>query len=721
MRPENYLAVQGPQCVMLCEATKKCPDFEFPCQKRSFIEQYMFDNYPPVIDKDLIVGRCLPDTDESRTSFRAMYDYMNQFGPGRGGYDNNKTTHRVIDIEKVLHLGIDGIIAEIDDYLAKTDANDRQKVAFYETAKASLQGVVRFALRYHDALAAMAEAETDAARKSELLNLVKIFEQIPAKPAQHFYEAIQCMWFIQFCLLLVSDIAVNGRPDNYLWEYYKKDLDSGLITRELALHLIEEVYRRNNDVYGTWDASVMIGGVDREGNPVWNEVTKMCLEAIETVGMVNPSVGVCYTEDIPEDILDLCVDKIAKGYTFPSLFNDRIVQAGLRDAGVTVEDARYYQHSTCVEITPIGASGIYVAMPYINLNRTFDFILNEKKTNYKIGNVGYMGPGYGGDDKEHYLAHDVDFQLDELDTFDKFYALAKKVASEIIASHCQGACNYASLGKEKSSPLTSALTNDCLAKGLDVGAGGARYAFVYPDFPGFINFIDSLNAIKKAVYEDKKLTLRELAALLKNNFEGDERMHQYLLNECPKFGNNDKEADKLAAELFDFVKEDLEKYETEFGGKFFPGYFAWIYHGILGEITMATPDGRKAGTALSEHIGAVQGMDRNGPLATMRSTAILNQKYGIGGIASNYRFSKNFINSPEGKEAVKNFIRAFMAKGCFEIQFNVVDQETLKDAQEHPELYQNLLIRVAGFSEYFVNLDKVIQDEIMRRTEHDAI
>ena len=165
MRPENYLAVQGPQCVMLLEATKKCPDFPLPCQKRSFIEQYMFDNYPPVIDRDLIVGKCLPDTEESSKCFREMYDYMNQFGPGHGGYDNNKTTHRVIDFEKILHKGIQGIIAEIDDYIIRTDPQDAKKMAFYETAKASLEGVCRFARRYRDRLAMLAEEETQESRK----------------------------------------------------------------------------------------------------------------------------------------------------------------------------------------------------------------------------------------------------------------------------------------------------------------------------------------------------------------------------------------------------------------------------------------------------------------------------------------------------------------------------------------------------------------------------
>jgi len=721
---KEYLLCRGSQSIQHLEAIKKCPDFKQPCRKRSFIEAYILDNYPPLIDDDdLLVGKRYPLTDDAIAAYEEIVKFQNQFGMGHGGYDNNYTNHRAADYEKLLDVGVKGILDEIDHYLSIVDKNDEDKVAFYETCKASLEAFCRFAEKYRQAVLDMAQTETRPQRKDELLTIADVLSRVPYGPAEHFYDAIQCIWILDFCFGLVSDISTNGRPDNYLYKYYKKDLESGYITKEFAFKLVEQLYLRNNDLYGTWVCSLMLGGVDRQGNPVWNDLTEMFLEAIETVGLLNPTVGVCYTEDMPDHILDLCIDKISKGYTKPSLFNDKVIQAGLREAGMSVEDARYYTHSTCVEITPIGCSSVYIAMPYTNLNRCFEIIFSEKKCNYRIGKVSFFGPGFGGHDKEHILAHDIeDFRLEDLDTFDKFLALTKKVVAEIIGSHCNGSIEYANVGAvEKSSPLTSALTNDCLARGLDVGSGGARYAYVYPCFPGFINLIDSLNAIKKAVYEEKKLTLREMAALLESNFESDERMHQYLLNECPKFGNNLKESDLLGEELFEFIRDELKNYETCTGGKFHPSYFAWIFHGMLGEICMATPDGRKAGVALSEHIGAMQGMDTSGPLATMRSTAILDQKYGIGGIASNYRFSKNFITSPEGKEAVKSFIKSFMANGCFEIQFNVVDQKILQAAQENPDQYRNLMIRVAGFSEYFVNLDKVIQDEIMKRTEHDAI
>jgi formate C-acetyltransferase len=274
-----------------------------------------------------------------------------------------------------------------------------------------------------------------------------------------------------------------------------------------------------------------------------------------------------------------------------------------------------------------------------------------------------------------------------------------------------------------SAPFSSAFLDDCIEKGLDAGAGGAKYNFIYPCFPGYVTLVDSLAAIKTVVYEEKKVTLEALAKMCATDFKDEERMRLYLVNRCGKFGNDIDEVDNIAKELYDFLRTELARYQHCLGktATFHPSYFAWIMHGRLGKIAAATPNGRQQGEALSENLGASQGMDKNSPIAVVRSIAKLEQKYGIGGIATNFRFSKAFMNSAEGQKAVKDFIRYFMDSDCFEVQFNVVDQDTLLDAKKNPEKYATLMVRVAGYSDYFTNLAPEIQDEIIRRTEHDAM
>jgi formate C-acetyltransferase len=435
----------------------------------------------------------------------------------------------------------------------------------------------------------------------------------------------------------------------------------------------------------------------------------MFIEAIETTGLINPSVSVAYTKDMPDHILEKCVDIISRGYTKPSIFNDRIVRKGLENAGVNTVDAREYIHSTCVEITPIACSNILVATPYINPTKALEYVLGRGKP--------LFGDSCG-------LSRDITISEDDLGDFDSFYTTVKNVMAEIIRKALIDDCNYALQRKRyQSSPLASALLNDCIEKGMDAGAGGAKYNFIYPCFPGYVTLVDSMAAIKTAVFDERKLTLNELAELCAMNFKDEERMRQYLVNRCAKFGNDDDSVDTIGKDFYDFLRSELAKYRHSVGETptFHPSYFAWIMHGVLGKQAAATPNGRRQAEALSENLGASQGMDKNSPLGVVRSISKLEQSYGIGGIATNFRFSQSFARSPEGKKALTEFIKYFMDQDCFEVQFNVVDQAVLLDARANPEKYATLMVRVAGYSDYFTNLAPEIQDEIILRTEHSAI
>ena len=594
--------------------------------KRAKMDAYMFENYCIEInDTELLAGRFTNQftlTEEMTEDIKTADIILENTGM-MSGATPAYTAHRVVNYEKLLHNGIGAILNEIEGKISEIDytkGDSIEKHIFYKSMMITLNGVLKYAQRFRIKLEEYAKEEKNVKRKEELLKMAENFKKAPYEPCTGFYEAMQCMWFLQFCLVLVGDISLTGRIDNYLYPYYKKDIEDGKITKEFAFELIENLYYKNNEVYGDWPASIMIGGVDRDANPVWNELSYMCIEAIGTTKLINPSVAVCYTEDMPDDLLYKCIDMIAKGYTRPSIFNDRIIQEGLIRAGVSQRDARYYIHSTCVEITPIASSNIAVATPYVNLTKSLEFILSEKRKPYVIGILKNMGIGCGGDEKEAYLAHDVDFSLDNLNTFFDFFELCKKVMSQIIESHVLGVMELTLQRRlYASSPLASAFLDDCIKCGRDAAAGGAKYNFCYPNFPGVINVIDSLAAIKKAVYDEKLITLRELAQICDKNFEGYDRIYQYILNRCPKFGNNEAEVDKIGTEIFRYIYDELKKYETVLGGKTYPSYFAYIYHGKMGLLTDATPDGRLKGEALSEHLGAVQGRDKNGPVGVMRS------------------------------------------------------------------------------------------------------
>lgn len=681
--------------------------------RRAYIDKFIFDNYTVQIGPEDLIAGTLTESYEITPEKQEVFDrgmLVERTAGAQGGFSVGGTYHRVIDYEKLLSKGIEGIIEEIDAKLVALsyDAPETSgKRAFYQSCKVSLQAVCDFADRYRDKLKEMSGAEKDSARAAELKVMSENFAVVPRKPAKHFYEALQSMWFVQFCLKLLEDVTLTGRLDNYMLPYYEKDIRDGCITKDFAFELICQLFVKHNEIYGTWPASVMVGGVDRAGNAVLNDLTYMCVDAIRATGLINPSVAVCYTDDTPDDLLDKCVDTVAEGYTRPSIFNDKVIRRGLMEAGVAEEDARYYVHSTCVEITPIGCSNIMVATPYININKAFEYIFGGKKAIFG---------------EPCRVNRDIDFNLSDLKTFDEFYSLAKDVVSAIIDSYLTEVCDgMYQTAVYKSCPLSSAFLNDCLEKGKNAAAGGAKYNFVYPCFPGFINFIDILGAVKKAVYTEKIISLEELAKLLASDYENGEAVRQYLLNRCPKFGNGDDEIDVFGVEMYEFLKNELKKYKTCIGGSFHSSYFAWVMHGILGSAAAATPDGRKQAEALSECLGSVQGMDKNGPTGVLNSIKKIDQKSGIGGIATNFRFSKSFIGSAEGHSAVKNFIKTFFKSGCFEIQFNVVDQKDLINAQKEPEKYRTLMVRVAGYSDYFVNLAPVIQNEIIKRSEHGEI
>ena len=677
--------------------------------RRARIDCAFFDHSFIEIDpEERIVGRhptAYTLTPEQEELAKLARQYRRLSGP-LAGLDTAFTGHRVVDYETLINRGVGALLSDIDGYQSQIDYSQPDaagREAFYLSVRMSLEGFVRFAARVRETLLAMAGTSPEP-RRSELLSMAALFGHAPMEPCRTFREAVQMMWLLEYSLCALGDISLTGRLDNYLWPFYQKDLERGLITRQEAYELICEIYVKHNDIYGTWPASIMVGGLDRSGSPVWNDLSDMCLDAIGDTGLVNPSVNICWTEHVPDRAMQKALLLLSQGYSRPAFFNDRVIREGLRLAGVSEEDSRYYIHSTCVEITPIAASNIQVATPYINLTKAFEYVLGEGR------------PLFGAS----YDVGEWSVPLSSLDTYDKFRRAVFDLMARILHSELRRVTrNLYAPAHYASSPLASAFINDCLARGRDSGAGGARYSFVYPCFPGFLNVVDSLAAVRQAVYEEKVVTLSELRDQLQSDFSQD-RIRQYLVNRCPKIGNDIPSVDQIGVEVYEFIRSELKKHTTCVGATFHPSFFAWIQHGYFGRVAAASPDGRRQGAALSESLGAVQGRDLHGPMALVRSISHIDQKYGIGGIATNLRFTRRMMSEQAGRDAVKSFIEYFMDQNCFEIQLNVVDQSVLLDAKAHPENHRDLMVRVAGYSDYFVDLIPEIQDEIIRRNEHDT-
>lgn len=696
---------------------------------------HVLEHYPVVIGEDeLLVGRYSsePLTPEEERELEQGREYVHRsiprlkYGPGSGGTGR----HRVVDYERVLGRGIQALLEEIgtrDAALDYSQEDDAEKHSFYTASRIALRALLRFAERYREALEERRDREDDPARKSELARLVDVFDRVPARPPRDFYEALQCVWFVQFSLTVADDASCTGRPDNYLWPCYRRDVEAGSLTREFALRLIEELFLRSNEVYDVWPETIMLGGLDRAGQPVLNDLTYLFIEAIERVGMVNPNIGLCYRAEMPDELLLECVDKIGKGLSHPAIYNDRVITDGLSEAGLAPEDARYYINSTCVEITPIGTSNVQVGGARLYPVKALELTLNagEQMRSDEERLLRSVGEEAIENWKRPLDAGGTAVDLATLDTFERFLDAYRDILAITIRDCVRPAIRMAYRIKQYGScPLVSCFIKDCLERGKDAAAGGARYNYWGTIVAGFVTAVDSLSAIREVVYEQGRVSLPELRDVLLSDFEGAEDLRQYLLNRCPSYGNDIESVDAIATVLYDFMRRELARYRTCLGGTFhlgiFSGWGGWprAAHETFGLGTAATPDGRRAGQPLSECIGPKAGADRLGPTAMANSVTQMDHRYGLGGLSVNCRFTGSIFETEAGRRKVADFIREFMRKGGFEIQFTVVDSETLRDAQERPEDYRTLLVRVAGYSDYFCNLDEALQDEIIARTEH---
>lgn len=648
---------------------------------------FAFSNLTPsIFDGELIVGKHdIPLGAKEQQEWETVYRPIAESRRSKAGHGQD--SHMAIDYELLLSVGVNGIIRQIDIYL---QCCDQSKAAFYHCCRRCLEAVIKHAENYAHAALQLSTAATDPARRNELLKISEICKKVPAKPAETFYEAVQSVHFITYCLSLNpfrgSQQFQLGHPDRYLLPFYEKDIERGAITKDYAQLLLDCLgIQINMRVPNGLSSGYMVGGRNEKGEIISNELTDMCMQVVDDIRLVYPAVGLCYAKGMPEKHLEKACELLQKGYSHPAIFNDDIITKGLIHYGVPETQAHNYIHSTCVEITPIAASNVWVASPYTNMPQ---LLLNIMDREYA--------------------------SLDDL-LKRYFEVLDASIKTNFISEQQQRLIR----SQNSINPLLSCFVHDCLKRGTDIERGGAVYNWTMPSFVGMANLVDSLYAVKTLVFDEQRLTLCQLKTILDHNFEDNEALRLYILNRIPKYGNDMDDIDQFFTMISDHIAKECKKHLGMYThADLIPSVFCWVMHERFGRKTSATPDGRKAGFPLGDGSGACQGREMNGPTASILSATSWEHYKFIGGVAVNLKFSQRSLGE-NSISTMKSMIKTYLNRGGFEIQINVVDNDTLKKAQKNPEEYRSLVVRIGGYSDYFIKLSPEMQDEVILRTAHD--
>jgi formate C-acetyltransferase len=630
-----------------------------------------------------VVGKPLfrMPTQEEGPAFQEAKQVLATVPPFPGG----DAGHFHPDFEKLFRLGIGGILREIDSLSRRPGLSGEQQT-FYKACRIAMEGMTAFARRTGDACADM--ATKDEGNAASWRTLARICRRVATEPPATFHEAIELMFLAEIALWFGEDHGLTspGRMDQTLRRFYEADLAAGRITRQEALELISCLYIQMNRVLWPGSAvAVMVGGRDAEGRDVTNELTYLCLAARLATRLVYPTVGLAWYEGTPDELIEFSVRMLATGIGDPAFFNGEVISQGLRDHGIGEADSHNFMNSTCVEIKVAGASNMWVTQPYFNCAKA----LLEAMSRAPLPAT--------------------------------FEALVERTRGILAAKVRAEAQRLDGVWKQRSAtgcfPLASCVIRDCLERGRDYDRGGARYNWVENSFVGLANLVDGLLAIKRLVFEEEALSLARFNEVLAKNFEGEEPLRQRIINTLPKYGNDHPEPDAMAKEWADFLVATTEA-NTVGIHAYVPGFFCWVVHERFGSETGATPDGRLAKWPLADGAGGAQGREKKGPTASALSTTKWSHRRALGGLVHNAKFSRSLLRTEAARKALRAVIETYLKRGGFEIQINVVGKETLLDAQRNPEQHRDLLVRVAGYSDYFVHLNKNMQDEVIARTEH---
>ena len=661
--------------------------------RRSYAEaEELYAAQPVILDDELLVGQLyLPEyTEEEQKRYDELCD-MFIMSPSTLKMMGPRNTHLSLDFDKLLRLGINGLKAEIQKQQENLDYDDPdiypnyevvKKEEFYQCCLIELDAVLDLASRYSHKAEEMAITAKEP-RRSELLRISKTLKKVPAEPATTFYEAIQS---VHFFLSNLFGLYPLGRPDRYLYPFYQQDIACGRLTKEDAQELIDQLCLGvSTRVFSRAACGFIVGGQDKDGNLIENDLTWMFVTALDHIQQPDPNGALAVNEKTIDALLRYCAEVLSHGTTHPAFYNDTEIVASLRKLGVSDEDSVNYIHTTCAEISVVGRSRAHTTAFTINMPR---ILLETVEANPRCVSYDQLEQAY----------------------FDAMLSYAKRRTFRYFSRMLEASRN-------SNDPMRiCCLVEDCIARGKGIFEGGERYTFLQPIFVGFANTSDSLLAIKKLVYEDKKLSLQAFLDIVHNNFEGNEALRQYIIQKLPHYGNDQDEADLTAKRLSDGLK--MVFHSKMLGGNIIvPGSFSYVQHAKLGAKMGATFDGRKAGYSYSDGCSPAQGRDTNGPTAMVLSLTSWNQSEFLGGMVVNIKFASEHL-SEKHRDRFLQILRTFMQRGGLEMQVNVVDRKTLMDAREHPEAYGDLIVRIGGYSDYFVRLTPTLQQEIIDRTEY---
>lgn len=636
----------------------------------------------------------------------------------------------VHDYEKVLKVGFNGIKSEALEKLKELDEfspiNNTEKIPFLEAIINVSNAIIIWAKRHGDLASELAQKESDNIRKSELEKIAEICYHVPANPARNFHEALQSQWFTQMFSRIeqkTGTIISNGRMDQYLYSYYKNDVEEGILDDEKVLELLGcvwtsmaqfiDLYLSNtggafNEGYAHWEA-VTIGGQTKDGLDATNELTYLFLQSKRQFPLNYPDLAARIHTRAPRRYLFEVAETIKEGSGFPKLINDEEVVPLLLSKGATFEEAYDYAVSGCAEARMPNRDTYTSPCAYINFAAAIEMALYNGKMK-KYGDE-VLGVETGNPEKFKSFHEFLNAYLIQQKNFLKHAFIQQYEIIKLRQEHF-------------AAPLSSSLHKLCLENYKDIHnpkiEGGIDLG--YFEFIGYGTVIDSLVAIKKVIFEDKKISMRELINALENNFKGYEKVRQLLIN-APKYGNDDEYADSIGRILDLEALKFTEKYSKELGVHLDLRYVPFTSHVPFGKVVSATPNGRFSGTPLADGSSASHGADKNGPTAILLSN-FESKNYGFKNRAArllNIKLSPSCVKGEAGTEKLVSFIQTWCDLKLWHLQFNIINKETLIEAKKNPEKYRNLLVRVAGYSAYFVELSEELQNDIIERTEHLAI
>lgn len=652
---------------------------------------------------------------------------------GMEGKLNAGDAHLAVNYERILKDGLRGYEKRVKEYKAAldlTNPDNVDKYCFYNAVLIVLKAVRNFANRYSVLAKDLAEKEMNQKRKIELLEISRICSKVPYEPAETFQEAVQSVWFIQLILQIESNghSLSYGRFDQYMYPYYDRDIKNGTIKESEALELLTCLWIKTltinkvrsqahtlSSAGSPMYQNVTIAGQTTDKKDAVNDLSFLVLKSVAQTRLTQPNLTVRYHKNINKHFLDECIEVMRLGFGMPALNNDEIIIPSFMDWQVKEEDAYNYSAIGCVETAVPGKWGYRcTGMSYINFPR---MLLCTMNNGVDLTSNRRFTKGYG--------------YFTEMESYEELLKAWDKTIRE-ITRYSVIVENVIDKASERDVPdiLCSALTDDCIARGKTIKEGGAVYDFISGLQVGIANMADCLAAIKKLVYEEKKITRQELWNAILDDFSSpkNKKIQEMLIREAPKYGNDDDYVDQLIVEAYDSYIEEIEKYPNTrynrgpIGGIRYAGTSSISANVGQGMSTMATPDGRNAFEPLAEGCSPAHNSDKNGPTAVFKSVSKLRTNKITGGVLLNQKMTPQMLSTEENRQKLELLIKTFFNRlHGYHVQYNIVSKETLIDAQKHPENHKDLIVRVAGYSAFFNVLSKKTQDDIIGRTEQSLM